>query len=76
MYAVVDAFGPNRSFFATDHTQQLTRGRATYQQEVDLFRRELRFGSETDRALVLGDAAATYLGWPAGIGSTSVAGGT
>jgi predicted TIM-barrel fold metal-dependent hydrolase len=73
IYSVIDAYGPRRSFFATDHTQQLTRGRATYRQEVDLFRKELRFASEADRSLVLGEAAADYLGWPDGVLSTELA---
>lgn len=72
--AVLDAFGPRRCFFGSDHTQQLARNKAKYEQEVDLFRVALPFRSDDDRAWVLGRAAAEYLDWPAGIPSTAIAG--
>ncbi|GIW06608.1 MAG: amidohydrolase [Dehalococcoidia bacterium] len=70
---VIETFGPRRCFFGTDHTQQLARKKATYQQEVDLFRSALPFLSDEDRSWVLGRAAADYLGWPPGIPSTALA---
>jgi predicted TIM-barrel fold metal-dependent hydrolase len=70
---VVATFGAERCFFGTDHTQQRARGRATYRQEVDLFRQALPFANERERQLVLGEAAAAYLGWPAGVPSTTLA---
>jgi predicted TIM-barrel fold metal-dependent hydrolase len=71
--AVIETFGPRRCFFGSDHTQQLARNKASYQQEVDLFRVALPFLSDDDRAWILGRAAADYLGWPEGVPSTAVA---
>ncbi|MFN8532358.1 MAG: amidohydrolase family protein [Dehalococcoidia bacterium] len=69
---VLQTFGPRRCFFGSDHTQQLARGRASYQQEVDLFRVALPL-SEDERAWVLGRSAADYLGWPEAVPSTALA---
>jgi predicted TIM-barrel fold metal-dependent hydrolase len=71
--AVIETFGPRRCFFGTDHTQQLARKKPTYLQEVDLFRRELPFLSEEDKAWILGRAASAYFGWPEGVPSTALA---
>lgn len=62
---VYDTYGPERMFWATDHTQQMKRNRATYQEQLDLFRVALDFLSARDRELILGEAAQRYLGWPA-----------
>jgi L-fuconolactonase len=70
--AVYDAFGPARMLWGTDHTQQLARQRATYREQLDLFRRELDFLTTDDRRLILGENAAALYGWPAGVGSTSL----
>ncbi|MCS6801161.1 MAG: amidohydrolase family protein [Chloroflexota bacterium] len=73
--AVIETFGPRRCFFGSDHTQQLARKRATYHEEVDLFRVALPFLSDEDRTWILGRAAADYLGWPPDVPSTALARG-
>lgn len=67
------AYGPRRLLWASDHTQQLARGRARYPEELELVRAALADlpAAELDR--VLGGNAAEYLGWPAGAPSTELA---
>ncbi len=65
-------YGPRRLLWASDHTQQLTRGRARYPQEVELVRAALAGLPAADVDAVLGGNAAELLGWPAGVPSTAL----
>ena len=67
---LVDEYGPGRLLWASDHTQQLARGRARYPEELELVRAALADLPAHELALVLGGNAARYLGWPAGAPST------
>lgn len=57
---IVDAFGPQRTFWGTD----LTRNPATYRQAITHFTEELDFLSDADKALIMGRAVCDWLGWP------------
>jgi predicted TIM-barrel fold metal-dependent hydrolase len=74
IHAAYDAFGPERLLWGTDHTQQLARGRATYQEQVDVFREALDFLSADDRRQILGENAARLYRWPEGVASTALRG--
>ena len=63
-------YGPTRLLWASDHTQQLARGRARYPEELELVRAALADRPAHELALVLGGNAAEYLGWPDGALST------
>ena len=69
-------FGPGRLLWASDHTQQLARGRARYPQELALVRAALAELPDRELSLVLGGNAAEYLAWPAEIPSTGLARGS
>jgi len=56
---VLDAFGPQRTFWGTD----LTRLPCTYRQAVTLFTEEFRFLSDSDKEWVMGRALCDWLGW-------------
>jgi predicted TIM-barrel fold metal-dependent hydrolase len=66
------AYGPERLLWGADHTQQLARNRATYREQLDLFRVALDWLSDDDRRLILGENACRVFGWPAGVASTEV----
>ncbi len=68
-----EMFGPERMLWATDHTQTLHRGRASYPDELRLWSEALDFLTEEDRVAILGGAACNHLGWPAGTPSTALA---
>jgi predicted TIM-barrel fold metal-dependent hydrolase len=70
--AAYNHYGPERLLWGTDHTQQLARQRATYQEQVDLVRIALDFLSVEDRRRILGENAAALYGWPAGVASTAL----
>lgn len=63
---VVDAFGPDRVFWGSDHTRLPTHseGGADYRQSRMLFTDQLPFLDPAARALVLGDALKRWLDWP------------
>lgn len=61
---VLEAYGPRRMMWGSDHTQTKARNRATYQEEVDLYRKGLPFLSEEDKEWILGRTAQQYLNWP------------
>ena len=69
--AAYESFGPERMLWATDHTQTLRRGRATYAEELRLWSEALDFLTAADRESILGGAACEHLGWPAGTPSTA-----
>ena len=74
VYRVLDAYGARRLMWASDHTQQLARDRARYPEEVQLVRAALADLPPSDVDAVLGGNACRYLGWPAGVESTALAG--
>lgn len=57
---IYDAFGPRRLLWGSDYT----RLPCSYQQCLDLFRKELDFLTADDKEWVLGKTAAEVLGWP------------
>ncbi|MCS7001713.1 MAG: amidohydrolase [Dehalococcoidia bacterium] len=61
---VYDAFGPRRLFWGSDQTMQLARGRATYAENINLFREALadRLPPD-DLRLILGVGLAIWLRW-------------
>ena len=65
-------YGPGRLLWASDHTQQLARGRARYPEELELVRAALADLPAAELDLVLGGNAAEYVGWPAGFPSTEL----
>ena len=71
--AAYELFGPERMIWATDHTQTLRRGRASYSEELRLWSEALDFVTEADRDLILGGTACAHLGWPADAPSTALA---
>ena len=73
VHRLLREFGPGRLLWASDHTQQLARGRARYPEELALVRAALADLPDRELALVLGGNAARYLGWPAGIPSVDLA---
>ena len=73
--AAYELFGPERMLWATDHTQTLRRGRASYPEELRLWGEALDFVTAADRERILGGTACAYLGWPADAPSTAVAAG-
>lgn len=71
--AAYEYFGPERMMWATDHTQTLRRGRASYSEELRLWSEALDFVTADDLALILGGTACDSLAWPAGVPSTALA---
>ncbi len=71
--AAYELFGPDRMMWATDHTQTLRRGRASYAEELRLWSEALDFVTPADLELILGGTACEYLGWPADAASTTLA---
>ncbi len=71
---VLDEYGAQRLMWASDHTQQLARDRARYPEELQLVRAALADLPPSDVDAVLGGNACRYLGWPAGVESTALAG--
>ena len=69
---VLAEYGPQRLLWASDHTQQLTRGRARYPEEVELVRAALGDLPAAELDAVLGRNAAELLGWPVGVPSTEL----
>ena len=57
---LVDAFGPQRTFWGTD----LTRMPCTYRECIDLFTKELPWLKGDDLAWVMGRGVCQWLGWP------------
>jgi predicted TIM-barrel fold metal-dependent hydrolase len=58
--ALVEAFGPRRTFWGTD----LTRMPCTYRECIDLFTKELPWLKGDDLAWVMGRGVCEWLGWP------------
>ncbi len=58
--ALVDAFGPRRTFWGTD----LTRMPVSYRECIDLFTKELPWLTGEDLAWVMGRGVCEWLGWP------------
>jgi len=58
---VFDAFGPQRSYWGTDLTNNMAR--ATYRQRVTHFTEELKFLSESDKDWVMGRGILQRLKW-------------
>lgn len=56
---VLDAFGPERTFWGTD----VSRLPCTYREGITFFTEELPFLSESDKELVMGRAICDWLGW-------------
>ena len=71
--AAYEYFGPERMMWATDHTQTLRRGRASYSEELRLWSEALDFVTADELALILGGTACDSLAWPAGVPSTALA---
>lgn len=69
VYRLVDAFGPERVFFGSD----LSRLPVPYPELVGTFVDHLPRLSLDERALVLGTALTTWLGWPLDAGPTASA---
>jgi L-fuconolactonase len=57
--SVLDAFGPERTFFGSD----LTRLPCTYRELIAFFDDALADLTPSDKALVMGEAAARWYGW-------------
>jgi len=62
---IYEAFGPRRFFWGTD----ITKMPCTWRQCVTLFTEELRWLSDADKPLVMGQALRALLGWNSGSGS-------
>ncbi len=58
---LVDAFGPQRSFWGTDLTHQ--RGKFPYRQYVTHFMEELDFLSKADKRWIMGEGILKFLDW-------------
>jgi len=58
---VFDAYGPQRSYWATDITNSYAK--ASYRQRISQFTEELNFLSETDKDWVMGRAIVQRLKW-------------
>jgi predicted TIM-barrel fold metal-dependent hydrolase len=58
--ALVEAFGPRRTFWGTD----LTRMPCTYRECIDLFTKELDWLKGDDLEWVMGRGVCEWLGWP------------
>lgn len=56
---IYDAFGPERMFWGTD----ITRMPCSWQQCVTMFTEELPWLTEHDKALIMGRALCTWIGW-------------
>ena len=59
---VVDAFGPQRTFWGTDLSRLVHK--CSYREAVTFFTEELTFLSQEDREWIMGRAIAECLGWP------------
>jgi L-fuconolactonase len=57
---VVDAFGPQRSFWGTD----LSHLTCPYKQCLALFTEELKFLSASDKEWIMGRGIAEWINWP------------
>ena len=57
---IVEAYGPERTFWGTD----ITRMPGTYRQAITLFTEDMPFLSERDKELIMGRAVCDWLGWP------------
>ena len=60
IHRVVDAFGPQRSFWGTD----LSHLTCPYKQCLTLFTEELKFLSESDKEWIMGRGIAEWINWP------------
>ena len=60
IHRVVDAFGPQRSFWGTD----LSHLTCPYKQCLMLFTEELKFLSESDKEWITGRGIAEWINWP------------
>ena len=58
--SLVDAFGPQRTFWGTD----LTRMPCSYRECIDLFTKELPWLQGEDLEWVMGRGVCEWLGWP------------
>jgi predicted TIM-barrel fold metal-dependent hydrolase len=56
---VCDAFGPQRMFWGTD----ITKMRCSWRQCVTMFTEEMPWLSESDKALIMGQAVCAWWGW-------------
>ena len=56
---IYDAFGPSRMFWGTD----ITKMPCSWRQCVTMFTDELRWLSEDDKRLIMGDAICAWWGW-------------
>jgi predicted TIM-barrel fold metal-dependent hydrolase len=56
---IYDAFGPSRMFWGTD----ITKMPCSWRQCVTMFTEELRWLSDDDKRLVMGDAICAWWGW-------------
>jgi predicted TIM-barrel fold metal-dependent hydrolase len=61
VWAIYDAFGPDRMMWAADFTQ-LTKN--TYAECLRVWQEGIPFLTESDRSAILGETAARVLGWP------------
>ena len=60
IHRVVDAFGPQRSFWGTD----LSHLTCPYKQCLTLFTEELKFLSASDKEWIMGRGIAEWINWP------------
>ena len=58
---VIDAYGPQRSYWGTDLTNSYAK--ASYRQRITHFTEELSFLSESDKDLIMGRAISERLKW-------------
>jgi predicted TIM-barrel fold metal-dependent hydrolase len=59
LHQIYDAFGPRRMFWGTD----ITKMPCSWRQCVTMFTEELRWLSDQDKQLIMGDALCAWWGW-------------
>jgi predicted TIM-barrel fold metal-dependent hydrolase len=62
---LIEAFGPQRTFWGTDLSAMLSRTTCTYRQAVTMFTEEMKFLSSDDLEWIMGRGLAECLSWPA-----------
>ena len=58
---IIEAFGAKRAFWGTDISR--VPAKCSYRQSLELFLNHLAFLSQADKASILGDGVAEWLGW-------------
>lgn len=64
LHRVIDAFGPRRSFWASDLSALMSLSDCTYRQSLTMFTEEMKFLSADDLEWIMGRALSECLPWP------------